>query len=77
MLLICKSTTYVVDLDMMIVMLTSYKNQLHVLYQKMFLFITEENKCVLIPNYTDSLEQIDKELQQSSYVFDDPVNFYV
>jgi hypothetical protein len=30
-----------------------------------------------MPNYIDSVEQIDKTLQQSSHVFDDPVNCYV
>jgi hypothetical protein len=39
--------------------------------------ITEEKECVLMPKHTDSLEQIDKKLQQYSHVFDDPVTFYV
>jgi hypothetical protein len=28
-------------------------------------------------NHTDSLEQIDKNLKQSSHVFDDPIAFYM
>jgi hypothetical protein len=39
--------------------------------------IIEANECVLMPNHIDSLAQIDKILQQSSYVFDDPVTCYV
>jgi hypothetical protein len=30
-----------------------------------------------MPNHTNSLEQIDEILQQSSHVFDDPVTCYV
>ena len=32
---------------------------------------------MLIPNHTDSLEEIGKKLQQYSHVFDDPVTCYV
>jgi hypothetical protein len=39
--------------------------------------IIEANECVLRPNLTDSLEQIDKILQQSSHVVDDPITCYV
>jgi hypothetical protein len=39
--------------------------------------ITEAKECVLMPNHTHSLEQIDKKLQQHSHVFDDPVTCYV
>jgi hypothetical protein len=39
--------------------------------------ITKEKECVMMPNHTNSLEQTDKKLQQSSHVFDDPVTFYV
>jgi hypothetical protein len=39
--------------------------------------IIEAKECVLMPNHTDSLEQIDKILQQSSHVFDDHVTCYV
>ena len=39
--------------------------------------IIEAKECVLIPNHTDSLEQIDKKLQQYSHVFDDLVTCYV
>jgi hypothetical protein len=39
--------------------------------------IIEAKECVLMPNHTYSLEQIDKKLQQSSHVFDDPVTYYV
>ena len=30
-----------------------------------------------MPNHTDSLEQIDKKLQQYSHVFDDPIACYM
>jgi hypothetical protein len=33
--------------------------------------IIEAKECVLMPNHTDSLKQIDKKLQQYSHVFDD------
>jgi hypothetical protein len=39
--------------------------------------IIEAKECVLMPNHTNSLEKIDKKLQQSSHVFDDPVTCYV
>jgi hypothetical protein len=35
--------------------------------------IIEEKECVLMPNHTDSLEQIDKILQQYPHMSDDPV----
>ena len=35
--------------------------------------ITEAKECVLMSNHTDSLEKIDKKLQQYSHVFDDSV----
>jgi hypothetical protein len=46
------------------------------LLKENFKIITEAKECVLMPNHTDSLEQIDKKLQQSSHVFDDPVTCY-
>jgi hypothetical protein len=39
--------------------------------------IIEAKECVLMPNHTDSLKKVDKKLQQSSHVFDDPVSCYV
>jgi hypothetical protein len=39
--------------------------------------IIEAKECVLMPNHTDSLEQINKKLQQYSHVFDDLVTCYV
>jgi hypothetical protein len=39
--------------------------------------IIEEKECVLMPNHIDSLKKIDKQLQQSSHVFDDPITCYV
>jgi hypothetical protein len=39
--------------------------------------IIKATKCVLMPNHTDSLEQLDKKLQQSSHVSDDLVTYYV
>jgi hypothetical protein len=39
--------------------------------------ITKAKECVLMPNHIDSLEQINKKLQQYSDVFDDPVTCYV
>jgi hypothetical protein len=39
--------------------------------------IIEEDECVLNPNLIDSSEQIDKILQQSSHVVDDPITCYV
>jgi hypothetical protein len=42
-----------------------------------FNVITEAEECVLMKNHTDSLEQIDKKLQQSSHVFDDPAACYM
>jgi hypothetical protein len=39
--------------------------------------IIEENECVLMPNHIDSLKKIDKKLQQSSHVFDDPGTCYI
>jgi hypothetical protein len=42
-----------------------------------FKIITEAEECVLMQNHIDSLEKIDKKLQQSSHVFDDPVACYM
>jgi hypothetical protein len=42
-----------------------------------FKIIIEADECVLMQNHIDSLEQIDKKLQQSSHVFDDPVACYM
>jgi hypothetical protein len=39
--------------------------------------ITKEEECVLMQNLTDSWETIDKKLQQSSRVFNDPIPFYM
>jgi hypothetical protein len=39
--------------------------------------ITEAEECVLMQNHIDSWETIDKKLQQSSHVFNDPVACYM
>jgi hypothetical protein len=39
--------------------------------------IIEADECVLRPNLTDSLDQIDKILQQYSHMVDDPITCYV
>jgi len=39
--------------------------------------ITETEECVLMQNHIDSWETIDKKLQQSSHVFNDPVACYM
>jgi hypothetical protein len=39
--------------------------------------IIEADECVLRPNLTNSPEQIDKILQQSSHMVDDPITCYV
>jgi len=38
--------------------------------------IIEANECVLIPNHTDSLKQIDKKLRLYSHAFDDSLTCY-
>jgi hypothetical protein len=39
--------------------------------------IIDAEECVFMQNHTDSWETIDKNLQQSSHVFNDPVTCYV
>jgi len=39
--------------------------------------IIEAKECVLMPNHINSLKTIDKILQQSSHVFDDPGTCYI
>jgi hypothetical protein len=39
--------------------------------------ITKAEECVMMQNHTDSWETIDKKLQQSSHVFNDPVSCYM
>jgi hypothetical protein len=39
--------------------------------------IIEARECALMPNHTDSLKKVDKKLQQSSHVFDNPGTYYI